>query len=76
MHGVRRGSERFEALIPLFERYGAIAHRAKAVVVLSIDRALPIRSPAYDDAAAREEEIRAGWTRHFRALQPGGRYVE
>jgi hypothetical protein len=73
---VARGSERFEDLIPRFERYGAIAHRAKAVVVLSIDRALPIRSPAYDDAAAREEEIRAGWTHRFRALQPGGRYVE
>lgn len=36
---------------------------------------LPLVSPAYDTGAT-EPGLRVMWTKHFRGLQPGGRFVD
>jgi uncharacterized protein len=64
---VERGAAAFPALL---ERFGSpLAPRMRAVVTISVSKALPLTSPAYDEGAT-EPEIRRGWTRRFRDLQP------
>ncbi len=73
---IARGSARFDDLARHFTRHGSIAERARSIVVIHIDRALPLVSPAYDDSQSEEGEIRRAWTRRFREIQPGNRFVE
>jgi uncharacterized protein len=70
---VERGAPGFEALLGRFR--SSLAPRMRAIVRISILKALPITSPAYDDGAP-EAEIRRAWTRHFRQLQPQQRFEE
>lgn len=72
---VEAGTQRFDALLPAFERYGELSKRSRLIVVIKIARALPLITPTYDRGAT-EPEIRRTWTRHFRSIQPSGRYVD
>lgn len=73
---VGRSDARFADLAKRFARHGSITERARSIVVIRVDRALPLVSPAYDDGQTEESEIRRLWTRRFRELQPGSRFVE
>jgi hypothetical protein len=44
-------------------------------VAITVTKALPLVSPAYDDGT-EEADIRRGWTTRFRKLQPGQRFTE
>jgi uncharacterized protein len=68
---VERGAAAFPALLERFR--GPLAPRMRAVVTISVSKALPLTSPTYDEGAT-EPEIRRGWTRHFRDLQPQQRF--
>ena len=72
---VEAGTPKFAQLLPSFERYGALGNRSKLIVVIKVAKALPLITPTYDTGAT-EPEIRGTWTKHFRSIQPGGRYVE
>ena len=72
---VRRGDAGFDGLLPLFAVYGDLVPRTRAVVLIAVTRALDLSSPAYDDGAS-EDGLRQAWTDHFRALQPGGHFME
>lgn len=71
-----RGCARFDELARHFSRHGSIADRARSIVVIHVDRALPLVSPAYDDGRSGESEIRRVWTERFREIQPEKRFVE
>ena len=70
---VRRGDARFEELLSQLQ--SSLASRVRAVVVIAVNRALPLTSPAYD-AGRTEAEQRRAWTARFRAFQPNGRFDE
>jgi hypothetical protein len=53
----------------------ALAHRMRAIVTISVTRALPLTSPAYDDRKT-EAELRRVFAARFRMLQPGQRFEE
>lgn len=72
---VRRGEPGFDGLLPLFADHGGLVARTRAIVVITVARALDLSSPAYDDGAS-EDELRRTWTERFRALQPAGRFME
>jgi predicted pyridoxine 5'-phosphate oxidase superfamily flavin-nucleotide-binding protein len=70
---VERGAADFETLLP---RLGStLAHRIRAIVTITVTRALPLTSPAYDDGKS-EPELRRAWTRRFRLLQPRQQFEE
>lgn len=73
---VARGNARFDDLAMHFSKHGGVAERARSIVVIHIDRALPLVSPAYDDGRSEESEIRRLWTRRFREIQPGKLFLE
>lgn len=56
----------FEEHVAYFRRNG-VASAIRSVVVIAVERALPVISPAYDGGAT-EEEIRARWQRYWRDL--------
>jgi predicted pyridoxine 5'-phosphate oxidase superfamily flavin-nucleotide-binding protein len=70
---VERGQADFEMLLPTLR--SALAHRIRAIVTISVTRALPLTSPAYDDGKT-ELELRRAWTTRFRLLQPRERFEE
>jgi hypothetical protein len=72
---VARGETAFPELLQQLVRREGLADRARAVVVIEIDDARPLTSPAYD-VGATEDELRAHYAKHFRALQPGGRFAD
>ena len=43
----------------------------RALVLMTVERALPITSPAYDTGVS-EGELRARWRRYWQALWSGG----
>jgi len=47
----------------------------RAIVAITVTKALPLTSPVYDDGAA-EPDVRRGWTTHFRKLQPNQQFME
>jgi predicted pyridoxine 5'-phosphate oxidase superfamily flavin-nucleotide-binding protein len=69
-----RGEGDFDALLK--KSGSSLAPRVRAMVVISVTKALPLVSPAYDDGTATEEKIRKSWTARFRKLQPGERFEE
>jgi uncharacterized protein len=70
---VGRGHSRFD---PLLEKLrSALSSRIRAIVTISVTRALPLTSPAYDDGKT-EAEIRREWTTRIRLRQPGRRFEE
>jgi predicted pyridoxine 5'-phosphate oxidase superfamily flavin-nucleotide-binding protein len=70
---IERKNGAFEALLGHFR--GPLALRMRAIVVISVSRALPLISPAYDDGTS-EPQIRKLWTSRFRKLQPNERFEE
>jgi uncharacterized protein len=70
---VERGNGAFDALLGHFR--GALAPRMRAIVTITVTKALPLTSPAYDDGKT-EPEIRRAWTARFRKLQPNERFEE
>ena len=45
----------------------------RSFVLIKVEEALPLVSPAYDDPQATEEEVRAAWWKHHQSLQPKAR---
>jgi predicted methyltransferase len=72
---LRRDDAGFSGLLPLFSGFGSLVPRTRAIVLISLTRALDLSSPAYDDGTS-ENALRQVWTESFRALQPGGRFME
>jgi uncharacterized protein len=70
---VERGDGTFNALLGNFR--GPLAPRMRAIVTITVTKALPLTSPAYDDGTS-EPEIRKLWTARFRKLQPNERFEE
>ena len=68
---VERGDSTFDALLGHF--HSPLASRMRAIVTISVKKALPLTSPAYDDGTT-EPEIRRLWTARFRKLQPNERF--
>jgi uncharacterized protein len=69
-----RGEGHFDALLK--KSGSSLAPRVRAVVLISVTKALPLVSPAYDDGTATEDKIRRSWTARFRKLQPGEKFEE
>ena len=70
---VERGSHTFDRLLGRFR--SALALRFRAIVTITVTRALPLTSPAYDDGKT-QAELRRAWTARFRELQPNQRFEE
>jgi hypothetical protein len=70
---VRRGEGPFEALLDRLR--SSFASRVRSIVTITVTRALPLTSPAYD-AGQSESDLRRAWTARFRALQPRGQFEE
>ena len=68
--------ERFDQLLEQFTSGARAVRDAKArirhIVVIEVERALPLVSPAYDEDVS-EEEVSAGWERYFHELWEGRR---
>ena len=54
--------------------YRGLVHEIRSAVLVKVERALPLTSPAYD-LGASEEEVRERWERHYEALRRGERGV-
>jgi predicted pyridoxine 5'-phosphate oxidase superfamily flavin-nucleotide-binding protein len=70
---VERGKAPFDTLLPNLR--SANAHRIRAIVTITVTKALPLTSPAYDDGKT-EPQLRRVWTTRFRMLQPRERFEE
>jgi predicted pyridoxine 5'-phosphate oxidase superfamily flavin-nucleotide-binding protein len=70
---VGRGNDAFNELLARFR--GTLAPRMRAIVTITVTKALPLTSPAYDDGKS-EPELRRLWTARFRELQPNERFEE
>jgi predicted pyridoxine 5'-phosphate oxidase superfamily flavin-nucleotide-binding protein len=70
---VERGDRAFDEL--LSQLRSALGQRIRAIVTITVTKALPLTSPAYDDGT-KEPEIRRSWTARFRKLQPNERFEE
>ena len=57
----------FNEVLAFFRKLG-VSSPIKHVVVIQIERALPVVSPAYD-AGATEEEIRARWQDYWHSIE-------
>lgn len=66
---VQPGDELYaEGLKRLAERgFRTRPERIKTIVLIAVERAAPLLSPAYDDGAT-EDEVSARWEKHYRAL--------
>jgi len=51
----------FSRLRPRFDRWGALAGRISRIVVIAVEAAKPLSTPAYDDGVS-EAELRENWT--------------
>jgi len=72
---VERGAAGFDELLVAFAEFGDLAARMRAAVTITVRKALPITSPAYDRGAT-EADLRRLWTAKCRRLQPGERFEE
>ena len=70
---VERGNGAFDPLLGHF--HGPLAPRMRAIVTITVTKALPLTSPVYDDGKT-EAELRRAWTARFRKLQPNERFEE
>ena len=69
---IDRGDDEFTALIGHF--HGLNSDRFRAIVAISVSKALPITSPAYDEGRT-EDSLRQQWTTRFRQLQPDQEFI-
>jgi uncharacterized protein len=70
---IARENDRFAALLAHFT--GSLGARFRSIVAITVTKALPVTSPAYDDGA-QESDIRRSWTTRFRRQQPGEQFKE
>ena len=56
--------------VTAFFRARGVSNRIREVVVITVEQALPVTSPAYD-LGLSEAEIRARWERHHEAIKRG-----
>jgi predicted pyridoxine 5'-phosphate oxidase superfamily flavin-nucleotide-binding protein len=70
---VERGDPGFDTLLRRLS--SALKQRIRTIVTISVTRALPLTSPAYDDGKT-ESELRRMWTARFRMLQPTGQFED
>jgi uncharacterized protein len=70
---VERGDGTFAGLLGHFR--GALTPRIRAIVTITVTKALPLTSPVYDDGKT-EAELRRAWTARFRKLQPNEQFDE
>jgi len=71
---VAKSTEEYDALLPPFEaEWGALSARFNGIVVIEVETALPLVSPAYD-MGAEEAQLRQQWLGYFTELQ--GRYTK
>ncbi len=66
---VHAEGELYEKIVAFFQDRG-VRSAIRSVVLVRVERALPITSPAYD-LGATEEEIRKRWKAHYDSLQDG-----
>ncbi|MEO6891673.1 MAG: pyridoxamine 5'-phosphate oxidase family protein [Ktedonobacteraceae bacterium] len=59
--------ERFEELLAFYRSWGT-ASPIQSIVLVRVERASPLISPAYDSGAS-EDEIRARWEQHQESLK-------
>jgi predicted pyridoxine 5'-phosphate oxidase superfamily flavin-nucleotide-binding protein len=62
--------ERYRELLAFYEREGVadVGRRIRSIVLVKVERALPLVSPAYD-CGATEEEIRARWKAYWETVE-------
>jgi uncharacterized protein len=60
---------RYEEVTAFFAARG-VSNRIREIVVIKVEHALSVISPAYD-LGLSEAEIREGWERHFEAIKRG-----
>ena len=58
----------FEQAIAFYQRRGSQVAAIREIVLVRVQAAQPIDSPAYD-LGLTEEEVRARWERHFQSLR-------
>jgi uncharacterized protein len=63
---VHRSDEVFQRVCQMYRDTGSTLE-IQAVVLIRVERALPLISPAYDQGAT-EEEVKDRWRRHWRKL--------
>jgi predicted pyridoxine 5'-phosphate oxidase superfamily flavin-nucleotide-binding protein len=59
---------RFEEILAFYRQRGT-QNQIQSIVLIKVERALPLVSPAYD-LGATEDEIRARWQQRRNSLQP------
>jgi uncharacterized protein len=69
-----RGEPAFDRELGVFRQFDLVG-AFRAIVTITVTSARPITSPSYDHGRT-EAELRRGWTRRFRLLQPGQRFEE
>jgi uncharacterized protein len=62
--------ERFEKIIAFYREHGS-QNPIKSIVLIKVERALPLISPAYD-LAVMEAELRSRWQNYRESLCPQG----
>jgi predicted pyridoxine 5'-phosphate oxidase superfamily flavin-nucleotide-binding protein len=62
----------YERAIEFYRERGSRASAIREVVLIEVQRAQPIDSPAYDFGMT-ESDVRDRWERHFQSLREGGR---
>lgn len=61
----------YDRAVAFYKARGSHVSAIREIVMIRVERAQPIDSPAYD-LGLTEDEIRARWERHFQSLRPGG----
>jgi predicted pyridoxine 5'-phosphate oxidase superfamily flavin-nucleotide-binding protein len=64
---------RYEQVTAFFAARG-VSNRIREIVVIKVEHALPVTSPAYD-VGLSETEIRTRWERHYEAIKRGSEVV-
>jgi predicted pyridoxine 5'-phosphate oxidase superfamily flavin-nucleotide-binding protein len=63
---VLEAGDDYDEVTAFFKARG-VSNRIRELIVVHVERALPVTSPVYD-AGLSESEIRAKWQRHFEAI--------
>jgi uncharacterized protein len=67
---VHRSDDVFHRACQMYRDAGGVTNEIRAVVLIHVDRALPLISPAYDRGAT-EEQVKGRWRRYWRKLWEG-----
>ena len=64
---VSREDDEYETLLPAFEKWSSSVDRMQGFVVIAVDGAEFVKSPAYD-TGAKPDELGAQWHEYFASL--------